>query len=103
MTFNPDQSKKTKEVILSRKVDKTGVAVVRTQCQKHRGLYLDEKLSFSHYIKGKISKGNKEIGMMKRLSNLFPGNSLVTIYKSFIRPHLDYYDVIYDQPNITST
>ena len=36
---------------------------------------------------------------MKRLSNLFPRNSLVTIYKSFIRPLLDYYDVIYYQPN----
>ena len=28
-----------------------------------------------------------------------PCNSLVTISKSFIRPHLDYSDVIYDQPN----
>ena len=28
-----------------------------------------------------------------------PRNSLVTIYQSFIRPHLDYGDVIYDQPN----
>ena len=25
--------------------------------------------------------------------------SLLTIYKSFIRPHLDYQHVIYDQPN----
>ena len=28
-----------------------------------------------------------------------PRDSLVIIYKSFIRPHLDYGDVIYDQPN----
>ena len=28
-----------------------------------------------------------------------PRDSLVTIYKSFIRPHLDYGDVIHDQPN----
>ena len=28
-----------------------------------------------------------------------PGSSLLTIYKSFVRPHLDYDDVIYDQPN----
>ena len=42
MTFNPDHSKKSKEVILSKKADKAGVAVVRTQCQEHRGLYLDE-------------------------------------------------------------
>ena len=30
---------------------------------------------------------------------LLPGSSLLTIYKSFVRPHLDYGDVIYDQPN----
>ena len=28
-----------------------------------------------------------------------PRSSLLTIYKSFVRPHLDYGDVIYDQPN----
>ena len=24
---------------------------------------------------------------------------MVTIYKSFVRPHIDYGDIIYDQPN----
>ena len=24
---------------------------------------------------------------------------LLTIYKSFVRPHLDYGDIVYDQPN----
>ena len=28
-------------------------------------------------------------------------SSLLTIYKSFVRPHLDYDHVIYDQPNNT--
>ena len=28
-----------------------------------------------------------------------PRSSLLTIYKSFVRPHLDYGDVIYDQTN----
>ena len=27
-----------------------------------------------------------------------PRSSLLTIYKSFVRPHLDYGDIIYDQP-----
>ena len=38
-------------------------------------------------------------GKIKRLCDILPRDSLVTIYKSFIRPHLDYGDVIYDQPN----
>ena len=44
-------------------------------------------------------KANKEIGIIKRLSNTVPRKSLLTICKSFIRTHLDYCDVIYDQPN----
>ena len=28
-----------------------------------------------------------------------PRDSLLTIYKCFIRPHLDYSDVVYDKPN----
>ena len=36
---------------------------------------------------------------LERLSDILPWDSLLTIYKSFIRPHLDYADVIYDWPN----
>ena len=38
---------------------------------------------------------NKGTGMLKKLSNYH--HSLVTLYKTFIRPHLDYADIIYDK------
>ena len=66
---------------------------------KHLGLHLDEKLNVHDHINAKILKANKGIGIIKRLSNTLHGKSLLTIYKSFIRPHLDYCDIIYDQPN----
>ena len=105
--FNPDLSKQAQEVKFSRKTNKINhpttsfntVSVARRPCQKHRGLYLDEKLNFSHHINVKISKANKGIGIIKRQSYILPRKTLITIYKSFIRPHLDYCDVIYDQPN----
>ena len=31
-----------------------------------------------------------------------PRSSLLIIYKSFIRPHLDYGRIVYDQPNNSS-
>ena len=107
MIFNPDLSKQAQEVIFSRKTNKIShptttfntVPVARTSCQKHLGLHLDEKLNFSQHINIKISKANKGIGIIKRLSHIRPRKSLLTIYKSFIRPHLDYCDVTYDQPN----
>ena len=46
-----------------------------------------------------ISKANKGIEIIKRLSDILPRKSLITIYKSFIRPHLDYCDFIFEQPN----
>ena len=107
MIFNSDISKQAQEVIFSRKTNKINnptttfntVPVACAACQKHIGLYLDEKLNLNHHINVKISKANKGIGITKRLSHNLPRKSLITIYKSFIRPHLDYYDVIYDQPN----
>ena len=39
---------------------------------------------------------------MRKLFYLIPRTALVTIYKSFIRPHLDYGDIIYDKPNNSS-
>ena len=57
------------------------------------------ELNFKLYIKEKISKAMKWIGIIKKLSNIFPRKSLITIYKSFVRPHLGYGDLIYDQAN----
>ena len=107
MTFNPDLSKQAQEAIFFRKTVKVShpsttfntVPVARTTCQKHLGLYFDETLSFYDHINAKISKANKGIGIIKRPSNNLPRNSVLTIYKSFIRPHLDYCDTICDQPN----
>ena len=39
------------------------------------------------------------IDLIRRLSVNLPQNALLTIYKSFIRPHLDYGDILYDKPN----
>ena len=74
-------------------------SVAQTSCQKHLGLYLDEKLNFSHHIKEKISKACKGIAVIRKLHYVLPRHSLLSIYKSFIRPHLDNGDIIYDQPN----
>ena len=39
------------------------------------------------------------IGLIKRLSVNLPQNAVLTINKSFIRPHLDHGDILYDKPN----
>ena len=44
-----------------------------------------------------LNKVNKTIGLLRKLHNILPRSALLIIYKSFIRPHLDYGDIIYDQ------
>ena len=75
------------------------VPVHQTYCQKHVGVYLHMKLNFKLHIKEKILKTMKRIGIIKKPSNVLLRNSLITIYKSFVRPPLDYGDLIYDHPN----
>ena len=57
---------------------------------KHLGMILDTKLNFMCHLSEKISKANKGIGIIKRLYDTPPRATLVNIYKTFVRPHLDY-------------
>ena len=61
-------------------------------------LILDSKLSFNKHLDEKIAKANKGIGIIRRLYHYLPRKALMQIYKSFIRPHLDYCDIIYHKP-----
>ena len=67
--------------------------------QKHLGIVLNSKLNFNAHIDQKIKKCNKSIGLIRRLSITLPRNALLTIYKSFVRPHLNYGGILYDNPN----
>ena len=43
------------------------------------------------------TKVNKTMGLLRKLQNILPRTALMTIYKAFVRPHLDYGYVIYDE------
>ena len=105
--FNPDASKQAQEIVFSPKANASNhenvyfnnVPVIRDNIQKHLGLFLDSKLSFFDHINEKIKRATKRVNVIRKVNLLFPRSFLLTIYKSFVRPHLDYSDVIYDQPN----
>ena len=110
MSFNPDLSKRAVELRFStRKVQGQHpdiifnvVAVDKVTTHKHLGLILDSKLSFVPHIKATISKTRKGIGLLRMLSKYVPRNALCQIYKSYVRSHLDYGDVIYHKPSKTN-
>ena len=107
MSFNPDLNKESPEARFSRKLNKlsypkivfNSAPVVCADWQKYLGMYLDKTLNFNLHIKEKMSEAMKGIGAIQKLNKTLPRYSLITIYKSFVRPHLDYGDIIYDQPN----
>ena len=108
MLFNYDPVKQQIEVCFSNKRDKVvypplqfnNNEVQSANSQKHLGLVLDSRLDFNEYVNNKTNKCNKSksIGIMKKLSLTLSRNSLLTIYKTFVRPILDYADIIYDKP-----
>ena len=71
--------------------------VQKISSQKHLEIHLDEELTLKHHINEKINKANRGIGIICKLNNILPRSALLTIYRLFIRPHLGYGDVTYDQ------
>ena len=99
MLFNPDITKPAEEVLFSNRSTSTycpiafdGIATEPVNDHKHLGLILDNTLTFNKHIDEKISIANREIGVIRRLYHYLPRKSIIQIYKSVIRLHLDYCD-----------
>ena len=100
MKFNDD---KTEEVIFSCKGEtsihpilKLGDEIISTKSEhKHLGLTLDKKSNFKNHIREAIVKARRGIGLLKHLSKYVSREVLDQIYKLYVRPHLEYGDIIY--------
>ena len=107
MKFNAD---KTEEVIFSSKRLKPaypplflgGNEVTVKAEHKHLGMILDSKLDFQSHTKEAITKARRGIGMIRYLSKYVSRDVLDQIYKLYVKPHLDYGDIIYhrDDPHM---
>ena len=92
--------KQAQDAIFSRKLKKiihpplffNNIQVLQSSSQKYFCIVLDEQLTFCEH-----PKINKTIGPLQKLQRLLPRSALITIYKAFVRPHLDYGDIVYDE------
>ena len=71
--------------------------MAQSTTRKHLGILLDVKLDFQGHLKNIYNKVNKAIGLLRKVDKTLPRLPLLAIYKSFIRRHLDYGVIIYDQ------
>ena len=103
--FQPWSIKESSKVIFSKKLNNVlhppltfnNVDVGQIYSQKHLGMFLHFKLSFNEHLETVFAKVNRGIAILRKLQTVLPRETLLTIYKSFIHPHFDYGDVIYDQ------
>ena len=110
MSFKPDPSKQVQGVLYSNKATKTdhpsviliGNIVQNSANQKHLGLILDKELTFNDHIASKLTTVNKLAITLRKIYLYMSRKSLVTIYKSSVRLHLAYADIIFDKPSNAS-
>ena len=62
----------------------------QTPYQKHLGIFLDARLTFEEHLKVITTKININIGLLPKLQKTLPRPALMTMYKAFVGPHLDY-------------
>ena len=105
ISFNPDPCKQAQEIIFSRKTKRICHPLLRfnnsiisqSPYRKHFGIFLDARLNFEEHLKVITTKVNRTIGLLRKLQKTLPRPALMTMYKAFVRPHLDYGDQIYDE------
>ena len=104
MLFNPDRTEPDQEVIFPPKkktqthpiISLNNIQVEKVPYQKNLGILVDEKLNFKQLVDSVILKMNKVMSVIKKLRHSLPRKSLLNIYKAFLRPLIDYGDIIYD-------
>lgn len=102
VTFNP---KKTETLLISRKTIKpihppllmsnTVINMIKeVETHKHLGVYLSNDGSWHRHIEYIKQKAWARINIMQKLKFILDRKSLETIYMSFVRPILEYADVV---------
>ena len=58
---------------------------------------IDSKLEFNKHFDFVMTKVNNMKTLLEKLRNILPQDPLLTLYKNFVRQHLDFDDVVYDK------
>ena len=99
--FNPSKSE---SLVISRKRNKpnhpnlfmSNIEIPSVSSHKHLGIFLSNDGSWDIHINKSLEKAWRRVGIMRHLKVRLNRQSLQTIYFSFIRPLLEYGDVIWD-------
>jgi hypothetical protein len=101
---------KTKEMLISTKRDNAvhppiilnGATVDQVKSHKHLGVTLKDDLKWDKHVEDMTLKAKKRLALMKGLKFKLDRRSLETMYLAFLRPILEYADVLWDTPGETN-
>ena len=102
MKFHPAKCKvmhlgkhNTKETYQMRTEDGKLHNLEETEIEKDLGVEVDNKLKFSPHVQTKVNKANKVLGCLKRTFKHLNKEVFTMLYKSLVRPHLEYASCIW--------
>ena len=64
--------------------------IQKTECEKDIGVHIDSQLKFNTHISIAVKKANQKLGIIKRNFSHLDKDSFLSLYKSLVRPHLEY-------------
>ena len=56
--------------------------------------FLTKYLSFDAHIQNSFNKASSKIGIIRRTFTFIDGDSFTNLYKSLVRPHLEYGNIV---------
>ena len=68
--------------------------------EKDLGVYIDRKLCFETHVSKSVNKANRNMGIIYRNFKLMGEDVFVSLYKSMIRPHVEYSSVVWNPTTI---
>ena len=97
--FHPHQKKLNYKVNLTFFDNNSNsfISLEQKEYVKYLGVLLDNNLTWKHHTSNIASKISKTIGIIARLRHFVPIQTLITIYRSLILPHLSYGITIWGQ------
>jgi hypothetical protein len=103
VSFSPP---KTNELLISNKAPRAhpplflnNQQIARVKHHKHLGVYLSDNLSWKKHVEETAKKANRCLGILRPLKFILDRASLETLYNSFIRPILEYADILWEAPD----
>ena len=69
--------------------------ITATSKEKDLGVLIDDELSFAAHIQAQVNKANSVLGSIKNTFKYIDINSFNLLYKSLVRPHLEYATVVW--------